>query len=102
MTTQQYLQLGSESPDSLSLEPMYPGVHGAEMCRTNGCCNTVPLGRWNLGYRMCLQCGEKIAKKESSKHTIVPMHKSNYVFMTAEQAMDDTFGVAGINNKSRK
>jgi hypothetical protein len=38
-----------------------------------------------------MPCGEKIAKER--KHTIVPMHKSNYVPVT------DMEMLIGINNK---
>ena len=40
---------------------------------------------------MCLDCGEANAKLR--KHTIVPMHKSNYMLITN---LDD---LKGINNK---
>jgi hypothetical protein len=33
-----------------------------------------------LGYDTCLPCGEKEAKKV--RHTIVPMHKSNYIVVS--------------------
>ena len=39
----------------------------------------------------CMPCGEKIAKQR--KHTIAPMHKSNYMVFTN---LDD---LKGINNK---
>jgi hypothetical protein len=38
-----------------------------------------------------MDCGEDISRKK--RHTIVPMHKSNYVVLTN---MDD---LKGINNK---
>ena len=44
-----------------------------------------------LGYLSCLPCGEKQAKRK--KHTIVPMHKSNYVPITNREDL------MGINNK---
>jgi ribosomal protein L37AE/L43A len=44
-----------------------------------------------LGYLSCLPCGEKAAKQR--KHTIVPMHKSNYMVIT------DRRDLMGINNK---
>ena len=40
----------------------------------------IPLQRYQLGYRTCLTCGEKQAKKV--KHTIAPMPKSNYMLFT--------------------
>lgn len=36
--------------------------------------------RWKLGYRTCLEHGEKEAK--AVKHTVVPMPKSNYILVT--------------------
>lgn len=41
------------------------------------CSDDVMPQRWRLGYHTCLPCGEAVAKQH--KHTIVPMHKSNYV-----------------------
>lgn len=41
------------------------------------CSEEVNQKRWQLGYKTCLPCGETLAK--SHRHTIVPMHKSNYV-----------------------
>jgi hypothetical protein len=51
----------------------------------------VPLKRYQLGYTTCLPCGEREARKH--KHTIVPMHKSNYVVISNKQELQ------GINNK---
>ena len=44
--------------------------------------------RIQLGYSTCPPCGEKDAR--SRHHTIVPMHKSNYVVVTNR---DDLIGV---------
>ena len=55
------------------------------------CANEYPLARRQLGYNVCLVCGEKLAR--SFKHTIVPMHKSNYVVISNKQELQ------GINNK---
>lgn len=41
------------------------------------CSDDVQPQRWRLGYHTCLPCGESVAREH--KHTIVPMHKSNYV-----------------------
>jgi len=41
------------------------------------CDNYISTSRHVLGYRTCLKCGEEEAKKV--KHTIAPMHKSNYM-----------------------
>lgn len=51
----------------------------------------VPYARWKLGHHTCLSCGEQLAKK--AKHTIAPMHKSNYMLITN---LDD---LRGLNNK---
>ena len=59
-----------------------------------GCmvCETLyPRERAALGYRTCLQCGEELARKQT--HTVVPMHKSNYVPIT------NRADLRGINNK---
>ena len=40
----------------------------------------IPLPRYALGYRTCLTCGEKQAKKV--KHTVAPINKSNYMLFT--------------------
>ena len=51
----------------------------------------VPHARWKAGYSTCLPCGEEIAR--AKRHTVVPMHKSNYVLCT------DPAMLVGINNK---
>ena len=55
------------------------------------CDNYISTSRYVLGYRTCLKCGEEEAKKV--KHTIAPMHKSNYMVFTR---LED---LKGINNK---
>ncbi len=44
-----------------------------------------------LGHKTCLSCGEKLAR--AVRHTVVPMHKSNY------QVITDLSDLKGINNK---
>ena len=44
-----------------------------------------------IGYDTCTQCGDEDARLV--KHTIVPMHKSNYVVVT------DRADLKGINSK---
>lgn len=46
------------------------------------CEEYVPILRWRLGYRTCLQCGEVQAKIKATRHTVVPMAKSNYILVT--------------------
>ena len=55
------------------------------------CGEEIDIRRYQLGYRVCLVCGDKQAKER--KFTIVPMHKSNYV------AIFDRSDLLGINNK---
>lgn len=44
------------------------------------CGETIPKPRADLGYILCMPCGERYAR--NVKHTIVPMHKSNYTVVT--------------------
>jgi len=55
------------------------------------CGDHVLHGRWRLGYTTCLRCGEDIARQR--KHTIAPMHKSNYMVITNHADLK------GLNNK---
>jgi len=55
------------------------------------CENWYPDERFNIGYETCKSCGEIEAKKV--KHTIAPMHKSNYMVISN---LED---LKGINNK---
>ena len=55
------------------------------------CGNAFSHKRRQIGYTTCLPCGERVAKRH--KHTIVPMHKSNYMVVT------DLNLLKGINNK---
>lgn len=62
------------------------------ICRV--CGTKVPHGRLSLGYDTCLVCGEVEARKV--KHTVVPMHKSNYIVVSNKEDLK------GINNKGGK
>jgi hypothetical protein len=44
------------------------------------CGGAISEGRWRLGIRVCLECGDWIASQR--RHTIIPMHKSNYTVVT--------------------
>jgi len=44
------------------------------------CGGDIADGRYKLGYKTCLSCGEKNAL--NYKHCIVPMPKSNYIVVT--------------------
>ena len=55
------------------------------------CSSPVNRHRYEIGYTTCKPCGEASARQR--KHTIVPMHKSNYVPITNREDL------MGINNK---
>lgn len=55
------------------------------------CSDDINPNRFRLGYKTCLICGEKNARR--MKHTIVNLHKSNYVPIT------DLNLLKGINSK---
>ena len=57
-----------------------------------GCGNPIlPPKRAELGYTLCLSCGDKQAR--ATVRTVAPMHKSNYMLFTN---LED---LKGINNK---
>lgn len=57
------------------------------------CGDDVSEARWELGYRLCLFCGEDAAKVQRAGWTVAPMHKSNYVLLTKREDLK------GLNNK---
>jgi len=61
-------------------------------CRN--CGDDIPHARWSLGFKHCMSCGETLARKV--KHTLVPLHKSNYIVVT------DMSLLIGINNKQQR
>lgn len=63
------------------------------VCQTLHCDELVHHLRVSLGKFTCLQCGQRLAEKH--KHTIVPLHKSNYV------VVQDLNLLKGINVKQR-
>lgn len=73
----------------LTVRTVKPMTNALRACVT--CKRPVPDARVALGYETCLICGEKAAKQR--KHTIVPMHKSNYTVITSRAEL------LGINNK---
>lgn len=42
----------------------------------------ISTARLKLGYRLCLVCGEEVAKQQRSQWTVVPLHKSSYILVT--------------------
>jgi hypothetical protein len=65
--------------------------NGMEKLCTKCWSKRVPHARNQAGFTTCLPCGEKAARQK--RHTIVPMHKSNYMVVT------DLIDLKGINNK---
>jgi len=51
------------------------------VCRTE----EVAAKRVEAGFITCLECGEVDARKV--KHTVVPMHKSNYVVVSDRELL---------------
>ena len=49
------------------------------------CGDTFKWARYQLGYRLCLDCGDDAAHKV--KHTIAPLNKSNYVYISDMQML---------------
>jgi len=65
--------------------------HAHQLICTSCYAVRVPPMRSRLGYTTCLDCGEKAAR--AVKHTVAPMHKSNYMLFTNAEDLK------GINNK---
>ena len=57
------------------------------------CGDVIDERRVALGYKVCLFCGEELARVERMSWCVAPMHKSNYILITNR---DD---LAGLNNK---
>lgn len=55
------------------------------------CGETYSGKRANAGYHLCMPCGEDDAR--SRRHTIAPMHKSNYMLISNPEDLK------GLNNK---
>jgi hypothetical protein len=49
------------------------------------CGDTFKWARFQLGYKLCLDCGDDAAHKV--KHTIAPLNKSNYVYISDMQML---------------
>ena len=66
---------------------------GSAMCNCVVCGDVVDARRAQLGYKLCLFCGEEAARAERKSWCVAPMHKSNYMLITN---LDD---LKGLNNK---
>ncbi len=60
------------------------------------CGDPVPSARTDLGYRVCLLCGEEAAREERRGWCVLTPHKQGAMFFTAQFARE---AAAGINNK---
>jgi hypothetical protein len=58
-------------------------------CRV--CNEKIPKGRYDLGYRLCLEHGDVVANRVV--RCVVPMHKSNYMLVTNQADL------IGVNQK---
>lgn len=56
--------------------------------RTCVCCgDDFPSERFNLGYRLCLPCGEAEAREERKSWTVIQEYgKGGYMYVPAESA----------------
>ena len=57
------------------------------------CGDDVDERRVALGYKVCLFCGEELARVERLSWCVAPMHKSNYMLITRKEDLE------GLNNK---
>ena len=55
------------------------------------CGETFSAARRTAGYHLCLTCGEQQARRV--KHTVAPLHKSNYMLISNHADL------IGLNNK---
>jgi hypothetical protein len=46
------------------------------------CGDDVNSERIRLGYRLCLCCGEQAAVEQRTSWCVVPMNKSNYIYVS--------------------
>jgi hypothetical protein len=64
------------------------------LCRV--CGDDVSEGRAQLGFKLCLFCGEEQARQDRRGWTILTPHKQGAMFFTAQTARE---AAKGINNK---
>ena len=61
------------------------------LCRV--CGDDVSEGRAQLGFKLCLFCGEEQARQDRMGWCVAPMHKSNSMLITNKADL------SGLNNK---
>jgi hypothetical protein len=58
-------------------------------CANADCDVLFDARRSELGYYLCMKCGEDAAKKVAAKqHTILPLHKQGYMAFTGSDARE--------------
>ncbi len=58
-------------------------------CANPDCDVLFDARRAELGYCLCMQCGELLAKQVAAKqHTILPLHKQGYMAFTGSDARE--------------
>jgi hypothetical protein len=60
------------------------------------CGEEYEFGRWKIGKKTCMPCGDKLAVKVRESWTVLTPHKQGAMFFTAESALEMA---KGINNK---
>ena len=70
-----------------------PHIHE---CANDYCQEEIPPARYALGYRVCLACGDRQAKNDMKRWTVLTPHKQGAMFFTPEFARE---AAKGINNK---
>ena len=55
-------------------------MHFLAIC--TACGSHFANARYELGYRLCLPCGDADARNATAKYTVVPLNKSNYMLVT--------------------
>lgn len=61
-------------------------IHTHTEYQCDQCGTPVNPARYEIGYTTCKPCGQKAALKV--RHTIIPMHKSNSIAVSAEAARE--------------
>ncbi len=57
------------------------------------CGEYLTRGRWELGYKTCLICGEEQAREERKSWTVLTPHKQGAMFFTAQSAREAAIGI---------
>ena len=59
--------------------------------RCHKCDDKVAKKRWDLGYRLCLDCGDEVASRVAEGFTVaIPFNKGAYQFIYNPQELSTT------------